>query len=187
MSTARRDALLAELTAARSGFLEAIGDVDPELLTAPGLLGEWSARDLVAHVAFWSDHGADALALAASGRAADYVDDGTDADAVNVERFAVSQSMSPDEAADDEARAFVRFADALAGIDDALLDTRLGSGDTVEQMVRYDGPDHYAEHTAHVRAWFGGEPDPADEDESQELTALDTAAPADSDGDGHQA
>jgi hypothetical protein len=180
---ARRDALLAELVAARTAFRAAFADVDRDLLTAPGLLGDWSARDLVAHVAFWADHGADALALAAAGRAGEYVDDGTQTDDVNAARFAVSQGMSPDEAADDEARAFTRFRDALAGIDGELLDVKLGSGDTVEEMIRYDGPEHYAGHTAHVRAWFTGEPDPPDEDESAELTALDAAAELDGGGD----
>ena len=33
---------------------------------------------------------------------------------------------------------------------------------TVEAVVRYDGPDHYAEHTAHLRAWFGDEADDVD-------------------------
>jgi hypothetical protein len=172
----RRDTLLADLVAARTAFIAAVGDVDPDLLTAPGLLDEWSARDLVAHVAFWADHGADALALAVAGRGAEYDYQPSQTDAMNAARFAVSQTMTPREAADDEARAFARFRDALAGIDDGLLGTRLGSGDTVEEMVRYDGPDHYAEHTAHIRAWFTAEPDPPDEDESDELTALDSGS-----------
>jgi hypothetical protein len=170
--TPTRDALLAELVAAREAFVSAVSDVDPDLLTAPGLLDEWSARDLVAHVAFWADHGADALALALTGRGAEYDYQPSQTDAMNAARFAVSRRMTPREAADDEARAFARFRDALAAVDDALLGTRLGSGDTVAEMVRYDGPDHYVEHTAHVRAWFTAEPDPPDEDESDELTAL---------------
>ena len=35
----------------------------------------------------------------------------------------------------------------------------LGNGDTVEEVIVYDGPEHYAEHTAHLRSWFGTDAD----------------------------
>jgi hypothetical protein len=34
----------------------------------------------------------------------------------------------------------------------------------VEKVVRYDGPDHYREHTEHLRAWFGEDPTDDDDD-----------------------
>jgi hypothetical protein len=49
-------------------------------------------------------------------------------------------------------------------LDPALLDLTLGNGDTVAAVVRYDGPDHYAEHTEHIRAWFTGRGE-SDDDE----------------------
>ena len=80
-----RDALIADLEAARDAFVGALADVDPDLFTAPGLVGDWSARDLVAHVAFWCDHGADALELAASGKGGDFDYDTNQTDAINEE------------------------------------------------------------------------------------------------------
>jgi hypothetical protein len=149
-----RDALVAELDAAREEFLAALADVDADLATAPGVVGEWSVRDLVLHVAFWSEHAAGALQLAADGRGQefDYSTDRTDA--MNARVFAESQSVAPAAALKREETAFGALRERLSRLDPELLDLRLGNGDTVAEVVRYDGPDHYAEHTAHLRAWF---------------------------------
>ena len=164
MSTEQRDRLVQELQDAREAFVGAVADVDPDLFAAPGLLGPWSARDLVAHVAFWSDHGADALELAASGKGGDFDYDSAQTDAINEEVFAGSSTLTPMEAYEREQIAFERFRDALAELDPGVLDLTLGNGDTVEKVVRYDGPDHFAEHTEHVRAWFTGQAEPDEDD-----------------------
>jgi hypothetical protein len=166
MSDDRRDALVNELQAARDAFVGAVADVDPDLFTAPGLLGAWSARDLVAHVAFWSDHGADALELAAAGKGGDFDYDSSQTDAINEEVFAGSSTLTPMEAYEREQVAFERFRDVLSGLDPTLLDLELGNGDTVEKVIRYDGPDHYAEHTDHLRAWFTGRTESDDDGDS---------------------
>ena len=56
------------------------------------------------------------------------------------------------EAVEREALAMRRLDAALARLDDAALAVRLGNGDTLEDVIRYDGPDHYAEHASHLRA-----------------------------------
>jgi hypothetical protein len=163
-SEGRRHALLEELETARARFIAALTDVEPDLFTTPGLMEDWSARDLVEHVAFWSDHGADALELAASGKGADFDYDSSQTDAMNAETFAGASTLTPAEVTEHEEVAFERFRDDLAELDPGLLDLTLGNDDTVERVIRYDGPDHYDEHTEHIRAWFTGHAEP-DEDE----------------------
>lgn len=150
----RREVLLAELDAAREEFHAALADVDAELVTTSGVVGEWSVRDVVVHVAFWNEHAAQALELAAVGRGGEFAYSTDDTDAMNARLFAETQQVSPREALDREDAAFAAFRERLAVLDPGLLDVRLGNGDTVEDVVRYDGPSHYAEHTVHVRAWF---------------------------------
>lgn len=154
---AERQPLLDELDAARGAFLEALDAVDAELVTAPGVVGDWSVRDLVVHVAAWSDHGADALALAVSGRGAEFAYSRDDTDAMNECFAAEARAVSPSQALDREDAAFGRFRAAVAALEPGMLAHRLGNGDTVEEVIRYDGPDHYAEHTQHVREWFGAD------------------------------
>jgi hypothetical protein len=147
--------LVAELDAARDAFLEALGLVDAVLVTAPGVVGEWSVRDLVVHVAAWCDHATAALDLARDGRGPEFAYSTGDTDAMNERIAAEARKVDPAEALRREASAFAAFRERVAGLPDDLLALRLGNGDTVEEVIRYDGPDHYAEHTEHLRAWFG--------------------------------
>ncbi len=162
MNAEPRDALLAELDRARGAFRDALAAVDGDLATTPGIVSDWSARDLVVHVAFWAEHGTGALALAASGRGDAFDYDTSRTDAMNAEVLADAGRVSPGAAAAREEAAYSGFRAALASLDPALLHVVLGNGDTVERVVRYDGPDHYAEHTAHLRAWFPEAPEPDD-------------------------
>lgn len=160
----RHAALLRELESARARFVAAVADVEPDLFAAPGLMEDWSARDLVEHVASWSDHGADALESAVEGRGAEFDYDTADTDAINAGIAKRAQALAPEAVLEHERAAYRRFRERLAGLDPALLDLVLGNGDTVAEVVRYDGPEHYAQHTEHIRAWFSGQPEPEDDE-----------------------
>jgi hypothetical protein len=149
--------LQAELDLAHDAFLEVLHAVDADLVTTPGVMEDWSVRDLVVHVAAWSEHGASALQLATDGRGAEFAYSKADTDAMNERILADGRATTPNAALAREERAFAAFRDRVAGLDPALLGLELGNGDTVEAVIRYDGPDHYAEHTAHLRAWFGSD------------------------------
>jgi hypothetical protein len=151
---AELEALLSALDAARDDFHDALSDVEAELVTVPGVVGEWSVRDLVVHVAAWDEHGTAALELATSGRGGDFAYSTADTDAENDRIEAEALRTSPSEALAREERTFTEFRAAVAALDPALLNLQLGNGDSVEAVIRYDGADHYAEHTEHIRAWF---------------------------------
>ncbi|MGI8999851.1 MAG: maleylpyruvate isomerase N-terminal domain-containing protein [Candidatus Limnocylindria bacterium] len=158
----RLDPILTELTSERDAFLVALDLVDLELVTVPGIVGDWSVRDLIVHVAFWAEHATEAIRLAAAGRGREFTYDTTETDAMNARLLQESRTTTPDAALEREERAFEAFATALGATSPTLLDLRLGNGDTLTEVVAYDGADHYREHTAHLRAWFS-EPDDADE------------------------
>ena len=151
--------LIRDLDTARDAFGEAVDAVDLELATAPGIVGAWSVRDLVVHLAFWCEHGTEALRLATAGRASEFAYDTADTDRMNAELEHEARRTSPSAASEREERAFGALREAIATLEPGMLGLRLGNGDTVEQVIRYDGPDHYAEHTDHIRAWFADEGD----------------------------
>ncbi len=157
-------ALLDQMDSARAEFLNALADVDADLVTVPGVLDDWSVRDLVVHVAAWCEHATSALSLASEGRGADFAYSEGDTDAMNERILAEGRRVAPSEALHREESAFARFRSAVANLDPGLLSLTLGNGDRVEEVIRYDGPDHYAEHTGHLRAWFGADDD-VEEDE----------------------
>lgn len=151
--------LLDELDAARANFHEALGEVDADLVMAPGVVGDWSVRDLVVHVAAWCEHGSAALDLATAGRGADFTYSKRDTDAMNEKFAAEGRGLSPHEALAREEVSYAAFRERIGMLEAAVLDQQLGNGDTVEAVIRYDGPDHYAEHAAHLRDWFGPDGD----------------------------
>ena len=172
-------ALAAELREARDLFLAALADVDPALLEAPGLSGEWSARELVAHLGYWAGHAAEALHYAAEGRADEFGEAEMDVDERNaiVARVAAETDLATTRKR--EQAAFDALLAALGEIDPTVLADRVAYGDTIEQVVRDDGPDHYREHALDIRAWFTGENDEDDFDADE----LDDAGEADGDDD----
>jgi hypothetical protein len=164
-----------ELVAARDAFVAALDDVEPDLLTAPGLLGEWSARELVAHLGYWAGHAADALHHAEEGRSDEFEPEAQDVEARNATVAEVARTTDLATVRKRELASVDAFLDRLRRADDAWLDERVGYGDTVEQVLREDGPDHYREHTLDIRSWWaGGEPDEGDVDDLDELENPDT-------------
>jgi hypothetical protein len=153
------ESLLARLEASRSAFIEALEAVDSDLVTVPGVMEDWSVRDIVVHVAAWCEHASSALELAVAGRGDEFAYSTGETDAMNVRILEEARGTSPSAALQREASAYVAFRDRVEALDPPLLTLRLGNGDTVGEVIAYDGPDHYAEHTDHLRAWFAPEED----------------------------
>ena len=142
--------LAAELEREREAFIAALDAVpNPE---GRKVVESWDARDLVIHAAFWSEHGANAVELAAAGRGAEFAYDSKRTDEMNAATTAAGHATGLVDARARERAAYERFRSALADLDEELLDLQLGNGDAVEDVIRYDGPDHYAEHSAQLRA-----------------------------------
>ena len=154
--SARIRSLLDDLAAARDEFLAAIGDVDPALRTAPGLVGEWSARDLVAHVGYWTGHGAEALHRAEQDELDAFGSDELSVDERNAVIARVAAEADWATVMAREQGAYEAFAKRLARADPDTLGNRDAEGDTLEEIVAFDGVDHYREHTLDIRAWFNG-------------------------------
>ena len=156
---ADRSTLLRDLELSRETFQDVLADVDAALATVPGVVGEWSVRDVVHHLAKWCEHASEAIDLACDGRAGDFAYSTKDTDAMNARFVVDARDVSPADALALEEAAFEGFRARVAGLDEALLGLTLGNGDTVAEVIVYDGPEHYAEHTEHLRAWFGADPD----------------------------
>lgn len=157
------DDLLHALDAARADFHDALGNVDAELVTVPGVLDDWSVRDLVVHVAAWAEHAAAAIDLGRGGRGDEFDYSTSQTDAMNAAILDVARRTTPADALRREDAAFAGLRRRVEDLGAETLAARLGNGDTVEEVIRYDGPDHYAEHTAHLRAWFAADDDDDDE------------------------
>ena len=152
-------ALVDELMEARREFVAALADVDPALLEAPGLVGEWSAKELIAHLGYWAGHAAEAIHHAEQERLEEFGEDEMDVDERNAVVARVASDTDLRTVRQREEAAFDALTTRLKRIDPEWLQDRVQYGDTLEHVIRDDGADHYREHTLDLRAWFTGEQD----------------------------
>ncbi len=160
-------ALLSELDAARVEFNEALADVEPALLDAPGLVGDWSGRQVLGHLAYWAEHAAAAIEAASRGEADDFDDDDLDVEERNAAVAAEAAERPLRELRDWEAAAYATLRRALEHAEPAWLDERVAYGDSLNEVIRDDGSDHYREHAVDLRSWFTGGPEDEPEDEEE--------------------
>lgn len=148
-------ALAGDLVTGRAEFIDALGDVDPGLLTSPGLVGEWSARELVAHLGYWAGHAAEAIHHAEQGRLDEFDAGAPSVDERNAVVARVAGETDLATVRSREELAFEALRKRILAADPEWLAERDADGDTLEEIIRDDGADHYREHTRDIRAWFG--------------------------------
>jgi Mycothiol maleylpyruvate isomerase N-terminal domain len=146
--TTGTDALIADLQRERAAFFDALSAVTPESMTTPGLVGEWSAREIIAHLGYWTGHATEAIHAVEQGR---IEPDEPDTDAVNETVARVARSAELATVRKREEGSVEALIQRLGTLDPALLATELPEGDTLEEAVRADGPDHYREHAEQLR------------------------------------
>ena len=152
--------LLDGLAAARDEFLAAVADIDPALRTTSGLVGDWSARDLLAHMGYWSGHAGEALHRAEQGELSEFGRDELSVDERNEVVTRVARETDYATVASREQSAYEAFAERVAAVDPESLSDRDADGDTLEEIIGFDGAEHYREHTLDIRAWFDGKDAP---------------------------
>jgi len=155
--------LLDDLNAAHAEFEAALASVDPALRDAPGLVGQWSARELVGHLGYWAGEATEAIHRAEQDELDAYGADELSVDERNAVVARVAHEADFATVAAREQAAFSAFSARLARADPEWLTATDADGDALEEIIKFDGADHYREHTADLRAWFTGEPD-ADDD-----------------------
>jgi hypothetical protein len=142
------EALVAELQLERDRFFDALSAVAPESLTTPGLVGAWSAREIIAHLGYWAGHAVEAIHAVEQDR---IEPDEPDTDAVNETVARVARSTDIATVRRREAASFEALLERLRAVEPGLLATELPEGDTLLEAVRGDGPDHYREHAEQLR------------------------------------
>jgi uncharacterized damage-inducible protein DinB len=147
---------LNELSRIRAELLDAIAGVDEDALDRKGVVGDWSIKNVLAHIAAWEDWVVRALPVRlASGRTPeDFRVRVQDEDRFNAEEAAEREELTPGEQlmelerTRDALMAYVRSLDAAALARRQPWDTWAGS--VPEYLLAALG-EHEAEHVAQLR------------------------------------
>ena len=147
-----RGSLVDDLRAARDDLLEGLAAVRPESMTTPGLIGSWSARDLIAHLGYWAGHAAEVIHAVEEGRADEVGAGEPSVDEVNETVARIASQTDLATVRKREAASVEALVERVQALDPSLLAVRFPDGATLEEGIREDGPSHYREHLADLRA-----------------------------------
>lgn len=147
-----RGSLVDDLRAARDDLLERLSVVRPESMTTPGLIGDWSARELIAHLGYWAGHAAEVIHAVEEGRADEVGVGEPSVDEVNETVARIARQSDLATVRKREAASVQALVERVQALDPSLLAVRLPDGASLEQGIREDGPIHYREHLDELRA-----------------------------------
>lgn len=147
----RTESLIDELEAARGDLFETLAVVAPGSMTTPGLVGDWSARELIAHLGYWAGHAVEVLHAVEEGRSDEVGEDEPSTDEVNATVARVARETNFDTVRKREAASVEALIERLRRLDPGLLDVRLPDGAILEKAIAEDASDHYRKHADGLR------------------------------------
>jgi len=145
------ESLIDDLGVARAELFSELERVSPDSMTTPGLVGEWSAREVIAHLGFWVGTAVEAIHAVEDGRAAEVGQGSPPTDEVNETVARVARSAALATVRKREAASVDALVERLRRMEPSLLSIELPDGRTLEAIVREEGADHYRDHAAELR------------------------------------
>ena len=155
--------LLGEVLRAHARLAMALADLTPDQLVQPGVVGDWSVKDILAHISFWEDRmvqdmrtarrGETPTPLHAQGESWEEAIDRVNADQYEARRHAPLPAILAEHGARFGAvLALVAELDAGDLTEEAPLARALGR--PVLPAVAGDTYEHYQEHAEEIHAWL---------------------------------
>lgn len=153
--TDRIGRLVADLVSARDALFDTLDRIPAERLAEPGVIGEWSPHELIAHVGYWAGHAVETIHAAELGRLEGFGEGQPSVDEVNAAVARVARETDLATVRKRERAAFDVLAERLRRVDPSVLDLQLPDGTTVEAGVCEDAADHYRGHARELAEIVG--------------------------------
>lgn len=132
-----------EFTASYAGL------TGPDMQT-PGVVEDWSVRDILAHVSWWEEEALTHLpTILEGGRPERYSVRWGGIDAFNASMTERRAALSLEEVLELHQSTHARLLDYLAGVPETAIATET----RFRRRLRLDTWGHYPIHTEHIRAW----------------------------------
>lgn len=152
--------LLEVMRTARSNWEALLAEAGKARLTEPGVEGDWSLKDIMAHITYyetWATDNVLAFQRGAPRPQSEYK--GLEMDERNARLYERIRAKSLPQVLHESQASFQRSIEAVAGLrDEDLYDpkfTRVPDADwTVFDLVEGDTFEHYNDHCTSVRAWL---------------------------------
>jgi uncharacterized damage-inducible protein DinB len=154
-----RATLLERMHSARAELEAVLHDASEERFSRPGVSGDWSIRDLLAHISFWERRTVDRLHKPSDQQPAPMTE--ATMHALNAEAAAAGSAQPLAAVVAGSDASYQLLLREIEGLSDETLNEteRLGpDSGPVWDNIAGNGYDHYAEHAAEIRAWLAALP-----------------------------
>ncbi len=155
---AGRDRTLDAVGSAWRDLEGAIGSVPEGCIDEPGVVVEWSVKDLIGHVTTWEQEAIRALSRYLADRDLEAVVTWADIDGFNARESDRKRALSLSHLRGEFEESHSQLTALLSDFPEEELSSK-----GVEARIRIDTYDHYAEHTAHIRNWLAAPAEKAPE------------------------
>ena len=152
--------LLEVMRTARSNWEALVAEAGEARLTEPGVEGNWSLKDIIAHITYFETWAADNVLAFRHGEPRPQPEyKGLEIDEENARIYERLRSESLPQVLQESQDSFRRSIEAVQGLrDEDLYDpkfTRVPDADwTVFDLIEGDTFEHYNDHSTSVRAWL---------------------------------
>lgn len=152
--------LLAAIQESRAELEELLAELTPEEMLRPGVNGEWSVKDTLAHIAAWERLAADRIRAAQRGSEPQFppMKGERFVDAFNAEVFAKFRDTPLQDVLREFEEAHREILETIEQLDESLLHARLpfdwAENLTYQVLISANTHWHYPEHTEAIAAWL---------------------------------
>ncbi len=130
--------------------LSSVEGFSDEEMQEPGVVGDWSVKDILAHVTTWEEEALKHLPEIAAGTPQQrYKDVYGGLDAFNALKFEENRGRSLDEVRTRLTSSHEELVQYLETVPEELLHSR----ERFRTRLRWDTYSHYPLHAEHIRAW----------------------------------
>ena len=146
----KREQLLARIETAWAAFQSSYADLPDERLIEPGVAGDWSVKDTIAHVSWWEEETLTHLPhIVSGGRVPRYSVTYGGIDAFNTLMAEQKRALPLVDVLRQSEETHQRLVELVASASEELItrETRF------RRRLRLDTYGHYPIHTAAIRAW----------------------------------
>ncbi|HWQ04788.1 MAG TPA: DinB family protein [Longilinea sp.] len=146
----KRQQVLEKIDTSWNEFVMAYADLSDTQLTQPGVTGDWSVKDLIAHVSWWEEESLKHLPLILKGLPTPrYSVLYGGIDAFNAQMTELKRNTSLSEVLKEAAATHQKLIEYLSSIPDE----QFTSETRFRRRLGYDSFKHYPIHTAAILAW----------------------------------
>lgn len=149
--------LIDKIERAHSEWQSLLDEVGEARMTEPGVTGDWSVKDLIAHLSSWQQRVLDRMDTDQTGTPVEMV--GRDVDEINAALYERNRDRPLEAALADADDTYSRFLERVQGLSEQQLFEPGHFAFTKENPLYHwiagDTFEHYDEHSATIRVWLG--------------------------------